>query len=66
MYILAAPYGERGQNGVCLFWAARTRPTLPVVGNALVHLDGGHITIEYSRLPATAIGALADRTLAQS
>jgi hypothetical protein len=35
-----------------------------VVGNTLVYLDSGHLTIEYSRLLAPAIGALADRALA--
>jgi peptidoglycan/LPS O-acetylase OafA/YrhL len=36
-----------------------------VVGNTLVYQDAGHLTIEYCRLLAPAIGALADRTLAQ-
>jgi peptidoglycan/LPS O-acetylase OafA/YrhL len=34
-----------------------------IVGNTLVYLDSGHLTIEYSRLLAPAIGALADRAL---
>ena len=37
-----------------------------IVGNTLVYLDKGHLTIEYSRLLAPAIGALADRALARS
>jgi hypothetical protein len=36
-----------------------------IVGNTLVFLDGGHLTIEYSRRLAPVIGALADRALAQ-
>jgi hypothetical protein len=35
-----------------------------IVGNTLVYLDKAHLTIEYSRLLAPAIGALADRALA--
>jgi hypothetical protein len=35
-----------------------------IVGNILVYSDKGHLTIEYSRLLAPAIGALADRALA--
>jgi hypothetical protein len=35
-----------------------------VVGNTLVYLDENHVTLEYSRLLAPVIGALADRTLA--
>ena len=42
-----------------------TRDRCPViVGNTLVYLDKAHLTIEYSRLLAPAIGALADRALA--
>jgi hypothetical protein len=37
-----------------------------IVGNTLVFLDGGHLTIEYSRLLAPVIGALAERALATS
>jgi hypothetical protein len=37
-----------------------------IVGNTLVFLDGGHVTMEYSRVLAPVIGALADRALAQS
>ena len=35
-----------------------------VVGNSLVYLDVSHLTLEYSRLLAPVMGALADRTLA--
>ncbi len=35
-----------------------------IVGNTLVYLDKNHLTIEYSRLLAPVIGALADRALA--
>jgi peptidoglycan/LPS O-acetylase OafA/YrhL len=35
-----------------------------IVGNTLVYLDENHVTLEYSRALAPAIGALADRTLA--
>nr|WP_231981915.1 acyltransferase family protein [Mycobacterium sp. E2327] len=35
-----------------------------IVGNALVYLDRNHLTLEYSRLLAPVIGALADRALA--
>jgi hypothetical protein len=35
-----------------------------IVGNTLVYVDDGHLTFEYSRLLAPAIGALADRALA--
>ena len=34
-----------------------------IVGNTLVYLDARHLTVEYSRLLAPAMGALADRTL---
>jgi peptidoglycan/LPS O-acetylase OafA/YrhL len=35
-----------------------------IVGNTLVYFDNVHMTLEYSRLLAPAIGALADRALA--
>ncbi len=35
-----------------------------IVGNSLVFLDWSHITLEYSRVLAPAMGALADRALA--
>jgi peptidoglycan/LPS O-acetylase OafA/YrhL len=42
-----------------------TRARCPViVGNTLVYRDWRHITLEYSRLLAPAIGALSDRALA--
>jgi hypothetical protein len=38
-----------------------------IVGNTLVYLDwSGHLTLEYSRLLAPVMGALADRALAHS
>jgi hypothetical protein len=37
-----------------------------IVGNTLVYIDEEHLTLEYSRLLAPVMGALADRTLAQS
>ena len=36
-----------------------------IVGNTLVYVDAGHLTIEYSRLLAPAIAALVDRALVQ-
>jgi peptidoglycan/LPS O-acetylase OafA/YrhL len=35
-----------------------------IVGNTLVYIDESHLTLEYSRLLAPAMGALADRALA--
>jgi peptidoglycan/LPS O-acetylase OafA/YrhL len=35
-----------------------------IVGNTLVYFDWNHMTLEYSRVLAPAIGALADRALA--
>jgi hypothetical protein len=35
-----------------------------IVGNTLVYFDWSHLTLEYSRLFAPVIGALADRALA--
>ncbi|WP_260861031.1 acyltransferase family protein [Mycobacterium simulans] len=37
-----------------------------IVGNTLVYVDAGHLTLEYSRLLAPAIAALADRALAHN
>jgi predicted glycoside hydrolase/deacetylase ChbG (UPF0249 family) len=37
-----------------------------IVGNTLVYIDGHHMTFEYSRLLAPAIGALAERALADN
>ena len=36
-----------------------------IVGNTLVYVDSSHLTFEYSRALAPAIGALADRALAR-
>jgi hypothetical protein len=44
-----------------LFCTANRCPV--IVGNTLVYVDAGHLTIEYSRLLAPAIAALADRAL---
>lgn len=35
-----------------------------IIGNTLVYLDASHLMLEYSRVLAPAIGALADRALA--
>ncbi|AQA06713.1 acyltransferase [Mycobacterium sp. MS1601] len=44
-----------------------TNDTCPVIiGNTLVYLDRNHLTTEYARLLAPAIGALADRALAHT
>ena len=45
-----------------LFCTAERCPV--IVGNTLVYFDWSHLTLEYSRLLAPAIGALADRALA--
>ncbi|WP_425436895.1 acyltransferase family protein [Mycobacterium palustre] len=45
-----------------LFCTASRCPV--IVGNTLVYVDEAHLTLEYSRLLAPAIGALADRALA--
>jgi peptidoglycan/LPS O-acetylase OafA/YrhL len=37
-----------------------------IVGNTLVYLDWSHVTLDYARLLAPAIGTLADRALATS
>jgi peptidoglycan/LPS O-acetylase OafA/YrhL len=47
-----------------LFCTANRCPV--IVGNTLVYVDAGHLTLEYSRLLAPALAALADRALAQS
>ena len=47
-----------------LFCATNSCPV--IVGNTLVYLDWSHLTVEYCRLLAPAIGALADRALADS
>jgi hypothetical protein len=45
-----------------LFCTAALCPV--IVGNTLVYFDVAHVTLEYSRQLAPAMGALADRTLA--
>jgi hypothetical protein len=45
-----------------LFCTAERCPV--IVGNTLVYFDENHMTLEYARLLAPAIGALADRALA--
>ncbi|MCX6489350.1 MAG: acyltransferase family protein [Mycobacterium sp.] len=47
-----------------LFCTAKRCPV--IVGNTLVYVDENHMTLEYARLLAPAIGALADRALAHS
>ena len=37
-----------------------------VVGGTVVYFDGSHLTYEYSTLLAPAMGALADRAMADS
>ncbi|MFV0495909.1 acyltransferase family protein [Mycobacterium sp.] len=46
-------------------FCAKTRCPV-VVGNTLVYVDAGHLTLEYSELLAPAIAALADRALIQN
>jgi peptidoglycan/LPS O-acetylase OafA/YrhL len=46
-----------------LFCTANRCPV--IVGNTLVYFDEDHLTLEYSRLLAPVIGALADRALAR-
>ena len=46
-----------------LFCTADRCPVM--VGNTLVYLDAGHLTVEYSRVLAPVIGALLDRALAR-
>ena len=36
-----------------------------IVGNTMVYFDAGHVTREYSEFLVPALGALADRALAQ-
>nr|WP_155925023.1 acyltransferase family protein [Mycolicibacterium sp. CBMA 234] len=47
-----------------LFCTANSCPA--IVGNTLVYVDDSHLTFEYSRLLAPAIGTLADRALADA
>ncbi|MGH3636685.1 MAG: acyltransferase family protein, partial [Mycobacterium sp.] len=46
-----------------LFCTANRCPV--IVGNTLVYFDKDHLTVEYTRLSAPVIGALADRALAR-
>jgi hypothetical protein len=46
-----------------LFCTAQTCPV--IVGNTLVYLDVSHLTLQYSRVLAPAIGSLVDRALAR-
>jgi peptidoglycan/LPS O-acetylase OafA/YrhL len=46
-----------------LFCTANRCPV--IVGDTLVYLDESHLTLEYSRLLAPVMGALADRALAE-
>ena len=46
-----------------LFCTANRCPA--IVGNTLVYFDQQHLTLEYTRLTAPVIGALADRALAR-
>ena len=65
---IAAEFGATQSGGghyadvTELFCTADRCPV--IVGNTLVYLDSNHLTQEYSRLLAPAIGALADRALA--
>lgn len=47
-----------------LFCAEGTCPA--IVGDTMVYFDAGHITREYARFLAPAMGALADRALAET
>ena len=53
--------GGRYADLTGLFCAADRCPV--IVGNTLVYVDNAHLTVEYSRLLAPVMGALADRTL---
>ncbi|WP_343574540.1 acyltransferase family protein [Mycobacterium sp.] len=55
--------GGHYANITDLFCTAESCPV--IVGNTLVYFDWEHLTLEYSRLLAPAIGALADRALAR-
>ena len=54
--------GGRYADLTGLFCTAQRCPV--IVGNTLVYFDRGHMTLEYPRVLAPAIGALADRALA--
>lgn len=53
--------GGRYADLTALFCTAKLCPV--IVGNTLVYLDQVHLTIEYARLLAPVIGALANRAL---
>ncbi|MGO9152438.1 SGNH hydrolase domain-containing protein [Mycobacterium sp.] len=55
--------GGRYADLTALFCTADRCPA--IVGNTLVYGDNSHLTVEYSRLLAPVMGALADRALAQ-
>ena len=60
----AATKAGRGQYADLTELFCTTARCSVIVGNTLVYHDWRHLTIEYSRLLAPAIGALADRALA--
>lgn len=53
--------GGRYADLTALFCTADRCPV--IVGNTLVYVDASHISVEYSRLLAPVMGALADRAL---
>jgi hypothetical protein len=53
--------GGRYADLTALFCTADRCPV--IVGNTLVYIDASHISVEYSRLLAPVMGALADRAL---
>jgi peptidoglycan/LPS O-acetylase OafA/YrhL len=53
--------GGRYADLTALFCTADRCPV--IVGNTLVYIDASHMTVEYSRLLAPVMGALADRAL---
>lgn len=55
--------GGRYADITALFCSANRCPA--IVGNTMVYFDAGHVTREYSEFLAPALGALADRALAQ-
>jgi peptidoglycan/LPS O-acetylase OafA/YrhL len=55
--------GGQYANLTALFCTTDRCPA--IVGNTLVYLDQNHVTAEYSRLLAPAVGVLVDRSLAR-
>jgi len=51
-------------NALQQFCTANRCPV--IIGNTLAYVDAGHLTLEYSRVLAPALEALADRALAQN